>query len=62
MHLRKMPLKYGAWFQLQVGQGGYGEADTMVREEFIKMAGTKIYVGIQYCQQRNSMGGYKTIT
>jgi hypothetical protein len=31
MHLRKMPLKHGGMVLLQVGQGGNGEADTMVR-------------------------------
>jgi hypothetical protein len=46
----------GAWFQFQVGQGGYREADTMVKGEFVKMVGRKIYVGIHYSLQRNSRG------
>ena len=45
----------GAWFQLEVGQGGYGEADTMGRGGVVKKARTNSYVGIQYGLRRNSM-------
>jgi len=48
------------WFQLEVGQGGYGEADTMGRGGVVKMARTKNYVGIQYDLRRNSMELDKT--
>jgi hypothetical protein len=42
MHLRKMPLKY--WGMVPTGQGGYGEADTMVRGGGHKNGGKKKYM------------------
>ncbi len=48
MHLRKMPLNYGVMVPIPSWYGGYGETDTMVKGEFIKNGGKKIYVGIHY--------------
>jgi hypothetical protein len=59
IHLRKMPLKFwgivptpsGPWWLQSDGHHGQGV--------FIKIEGTKNYIGIQYILQRNSKGGIK---
>jgi hypothetical protein len=48
MHLRMMPLKYGGMALIPSGSRGLRRGGHHGKGEFIKMAGTKIYVGIQY--------------
>jgi hypothetical protein len=60
MHLRKMPLKYGDMVPNPSGSRGLWRGEHHGQVGFIKLAGTKIYVGIQYSLRRNSIGGGKT--
>jgi hypothetical protein len=51
----------GAWFQFQVGQGGYGEADTMVRGVH-KKGGKKNLWRNSVHPMKEFKGEYKTET
>ena len=62
IHLRKMPLKYWGIVPTPSGPWGLWRGGHHGQGVFIKIAGTKNYVGIQYSLRRNSKGGDETKT
>ena len=62
MHLEKMLLKYEGVVPTRSGSRGLRRGGHHGQGVFIKIAGTKNYVGIQYSLRRNSKGGDETKT